>query len=104
MGVAVLELGEMHQAQVVLGSLLALSLGNSFHLHAELDVLPYRKPRKKAEFLEDENPVSAGTLHDFVIHQHVSRRCSLKTRDQVQQSGFPAARWPDDAEEFAGLH
>ncbi|SRR5579872_1169998 len=104
MRVAVLELGEMNQAQVILRSLLALSFRHSFHLHAKFDVLAYREPGKKSEFLEDENSIGAGASDNFVIHQHVSRRCLVKPSDQVQQRGFSAARWSNNAEEFACLH
>src|ERR1700686_3997438 len=104
MSVAVLELGEMNQAQVILSFLLALSFGNGFHQHTKLDVLAYREPGKQAEFLEDENSVGTSTLDNFVVHQHVSRCCLVKSGDQVQQRGFSAARWSHNAEKFACFH
>ncbi len=45
-----------------------------------------------------------GALDNFVIHQHVPRGGLVKPGNQVQQRGFSAARWSDNAEEFACFH
>src|SRR5215469_195861 len=98
MSVAVFELPEMHQSQIVPNFLLALRLGNDLHLHPELDVLGHGQPWKQAEFLENKNAVRTGTLNRLFIRQNLARSRFLEARDQVKQRGFSTTGRTDNAE------
>src|SRR5258706_15572942 len=104
MSVAVFELREMHQAQVITGLLFPLRLADALHLHAELNVLADGEPGKEAEFLENQDAVSAWSLNAFAVDQDLAGSLLVQASDQVQQRRFAAAGRTDYAEELSGLY
>src|SRR5579863_1281470 len=103
MGIAIFELREMDQAQVVAGLLFPFSLAHALHFHAELDVVSNGEPGKKAEFLENKNAICARSLHWISVDQNFTRGLAMQSRNQMQQGGLAAARWTDDAKKLSRL-
>ena len=104
MDVALFELCQMHEAQIVARLLFALGLGDAFHLHAELDVLADGEPGEQAVFLEDQDAVGARALHGFAVDQDLAGSLRVQARDQMQQRGLAATGGTDDADELSGAH
>src|ERR1700693_4846891 len=94
----------MYQPQVILNLLFAFGLGDIFHLHAELDVLPDGQPREQSEFLKNQNAVRSRSVHFFTVHRNVSRGLLVQTSDQVQKSRLAATGRSNNAEELPGLN
>ncbi len=94
MNVAVLELAQVNQAQIVLGLFSALGLGNALHLHAELDVLSHREPGEQAMFLKDQNAIGARTLNRVAIDQNLSRSLGVQASDQCSSVDLPQPDGP----------
>src|SRR5208282_2025930 len=104
MNIAIPEIQEMDKPQVVLHPLLALGFRDVLHLHAELDIPANRQPRKKAEFLKDQDAIGARPTDRLAIHQNLARGLGTESRDQMQQGGLATARGTDYAKEFSRPH
>ena len=101
--VAVRELRELYQAQVIPGFPLALCLRNALHLQAEFDIVCDRQPGKEPELLENQDPVSARPVYRLAVNQDTARRGLLQPGNQMQQRGLAASRRADNAEKLAGF-
>ena len=66
---AVLELRKMNESQVVANFLLRSALLESFHLHAELDVLANGQPRKQSVLLEYQDAIGPRPVDSLVVDQ-----------------------------------
>src|SRR5207248_7412875 len=95
---------KMHQAQVFASFRFPLLLRDALHSHPEFHVLPNGEPGKQTQFLEDENAVSARSLHILVIDQNIARGLAVKACNQMQESGFSAARGSNNTEKFTGAN
>ena len=104
MDVAFFELSEMHQSKVILDSVATLSLGNTLHLHSELNVLADGQPWKQGVILKDHDAIGSRTLHRLSIDQNLTGSLRLQAGNQVQERGLAATRWSDDAEKFSGTN
>ena len=102
--VALFKLRQMNEAQVIACLLLALGLGDAFHLHSEFDVLADRQPGEQAVLLEDEDAVGARTFDRLAVDQNLAGGLRLQPGDQMQQRGLAATRGADDADELSSLH
>ena len=103
MGVAVLELRKMHQAQVIAGSSLRVRPSTmSLHLHAELDVLP-PSARETNRAPENEDAVGAGPIDRLVIHQHLPEVCWCKPAIRCSSVDLPQPDGPTMQRNSPGL-
>src|ERR1700726_3213366 len=91
MGVTILKLPEMHEAQIVTGLLFPLRLADPLHLHSELDVLADGDPGKEAQVLENQDAVRARTLDRLAVHKYLTRSLWLQSGNQMQQGGLAAS-------------
>ena len=74
-------------------------------LEAEGDVLADREMREQRIALEhdaDVAPVRGQLRHVLPAHHDAARIAMRETRDDAQQRGLAAARWPQQRHEFAG--
>src|ERR1700680_3724465 len=104
MSVAVFELREMHQTQIVSRLLFPFRLADAFHLHAELNVLPDGEPGEKAQLLKNQDAVGAWSLDPFAVHENLPRSLLVQARDQVEQRRLAATGRPHDAQKLPRLH
>src|SRR5579864_2067952 len=103
MDVAVLELRQMNQAEVVVALPFSLRFANALHPHSEFDVLADSEPRKKSKFLEDQDAVCPWALNGAPVQKHATRGLRLQASNQMQERRFAAARRSHDAEKLTGF-
>src|SRR5580692_1086526 len=102
--VTLFKLRQMYEAEIVARFFFAFGLRNSFHLHAEFDILADGEPGEKAMLLKDEDAVRTRTLNGFAVDQDLAGGLRLQARDQMKQCGLPATRRTDNADKLAGMH
>src|ERR1700689_127168 len=103
MDVAVFEFRKMNEAQVILNFLFTLGFGYVLHLHAELDVAGDREPWEKAQFLENQDAIGAGSTYRGSVDKNFAGSLRIQAGDEVEQSGLAASGGTDDAEELSRL-
>src|SRR5947209_7395214 len=104
MNVAVPEIRQVHEPEIVLNLLFTFGLGDVLHLHAELDVPTYRQPREEAQLLENQNAICSWSADRGAVDENLAGGLRMKSGDQVQERGLTAPRRPDDAQELSRLY
>jgi hypothetical protein len=67
---------------------------------AETRVLQDRVPREQRVALEDHAALAAGAVDALAIQPDRAARRFVEARDQLQDRGFAATRWPQQADEL----
>jgi hypothetical protein len=100
-GQRVLEAVELHAADELTGTRLALRTRHSPGRQGELQVAQHRHPREERGLLEHEQPVGPRPADALAVDGHGAAGGLHVAGQRVQQRGLAAARGPQQADELA---
>jgi hypothetical protein len=96
---------QTHELKVELGHFdpfLVVQIG--LQLQAEKHVAQYVEPGKKRRLLEHHHAVAPRFSDQASVGHDGARVGSVESRDHIEQGGFPATAWTDEADKFALVH
>ena len=103
-GIAVLEAVEADEIDERLRARLACVTRQPHSLETVKNVAAHRFPGKQREMLKHDATIRARRAHRLALDRDRAGLDREKAADQVQQRRLPAARWPEQGDEFAGTH
>src|SRR5438477_12206564 len=100
MGITLLKLPEVDEAQIVTGLLFPLRLADALHLHSELDVLAGGERWKKTQFLENQDAVRARACDRAAVKKHLKGGLWMETGNQLETGGLVTSGWRQQSEKL----
>src|SRR5438094_3522408 len=102
MRVAVLEILQTHQVQVITGARESLGRRHALDLERKFDVVKHRAPGQQAERLKDKPRVRPRYRPQVAIDQDVAAIGLKQTVYQAQERRLATTGWAHQAHELAG--